>query len=70
MLKRKDIKVGDLLIGLENGSLRKHPIVGRVYVVVDRMGYGANGIFIMEVETGNKYHSHTRWFKKTDKNCP
>ena len=70
MLERKDIKVGDLLVGLENDSLRKHPIVGRVYIVVDRWGYGENGIFIMEVETGKRFHSHTRWFRKTDKNCP
>lgn len=70
MLERKDVKIGDLLVGLENGSLRKHPIVGRIYIVVGRLGYGANGIFVMEVKSGNKFHSHARWFKKADKNCP
>jgi len=70
MLKRKDIKVGDLLVGLENGSLRKHPTVGTLYIVIEPIGYGANGIYVMEVETGRKIHSHSRWFKKTDKNCP
>ena len=70
MLKRKDIQVGDLLIGFKNESPRKHPIVGTLYIVVDRMGYGANGIFIMEVRTGNYFHSHTRCFRKTDNFCP
>jgi len=70
MLERKDVKIGDLLIGLENGSLRKHPIVGTLYIVVGRLGYGANGIFVMEVKSGNKFHSHARWFKKTDNFCP
>ena len=37
MLERKDIKVGDLLVAIIEMSTRIHPIVGRVYIVVDRM---------------------------------
>ena len=64
MLQRKNIKVGDLLIGLDNG--RYTVTVGTVYIVLERIGYGRNGIFVMEVKSGKKFHSHTRWFKKTD----
>ena len=71
MLERKDLKIGDLLVAISKGtSPRKHPIVGTLYIVVGRMGYGTNGIFVMEVETGNKYHSHARYYKKTDNFCP
>lgn len=70
MLERKDVKVGDLLIGIYDGGLRKHPILGTLYLVRKLEGYGKNGIYVIEVKTGRKIHCETRWFKKADKNCP
>jgi hypothetical protein len=70
MLERKDVKVGDLLIATYDGGLRKHPILGTLYLVRKLEGYGKHGIYVMEVKTGRKIHCETRWFKKTDKFCP
>lgn len=70
MLERKDIKIGDLLVAISDGSLRKHPIKNNLYLVVNLFGYGHNGIFLIEIATGYRFHSETRWFKKTDNFCP
>ena len=70
MLERKDIKVGDLLIAIEEMATRKHPKVGTLYIVCSPNGYGTNGIYVMDVKSGKRFHSHTRYYRKTDKNCP
>lgn len=71
MLERKDLKVGDLLVAIYDGGVfRTHPILGTLYVVRRLDGYGQHGIYVIEVKTGQKIHCETRWFKKTDKNCP
>ena len=70
MLERKDVKVGDLLVAIYDGGLRKHPILGTLYLVRKIEGYGQHGIYVMEVRTGRKIHCETRWFKKTDNFCP
>ena len=70
MLERKDIKVGDLLVAIKEMSTRIHPKIGTLYIVCSPIGYGTNGIYVMDVESGKKFHSHTRCYKKTDKNCP
>ena len=66
MLERKDIKVGDLLVAIKEMSTRIHPKVGRLYIVCSSNGFGTNGIYVMDVESGKRFHSHTRCYKKTD----
>ena len=68
-LKRKDVKVGDLLKGICNVS--KHKVNNFIqyncfYVVADLNGYGFNSIWVVCVKTGEKFHANTRYFSKTD----
>ena len=70
MLERKDVKVGDLLVGNIKNSLRIHPILDTLYLVVDIGGYGKNGIYLRQVGSNRKVHCETRWFRKTDNFCP
>ena len=70
MLERKDIKVGDLLVAIKEMNARIHPKIGTLYIVCSPNGYGTNGIYVMDVKSGKKFHGHTRCFRKTDKNCP
>ena len=70
MLERKDVTVGDLLVAIRERSTRIHPIVGRLYIVCSPIGYGTNAIYVMDVKSGKKFHSHTRCYRKTDNFCP
>tara|TARA_R100000458_G_C8247969_1_gene225461 strand:+ start:488 stop:706 length:219 start_codon:yes stop_codon:yes gene_type:complete len=70
-LKRKDVKVGDLLKGICNVS--RHEVNNFIqddcfYVVVDPIGLSDNGIWIINLKTGEKIHANARYFLKTDKN--
>tara|TARA_Y100000034_G_C6830973_1_gene375065 strand:+ start:685 stop:903 length:219 start_codon:yes stop_codon:yes gene_type:complete len=70
-LKRSDVKIGELLKGIYNVTLamKQHSVhVGNLYVVTDLNGIGHNGIWVICVKTGKRFHSNTRYFKKTDKN--
>tara|TARA_B100000900_G_C20518340_1_gene691067 strand:+ start:778 stop:975 length:198 start_codon:yes stop_codon:yes gene_type:complete len=63
MLKREDIKMGDLLCGVRKNL---HPLLGELYLVIQPNGLGFNSVQVIEVTTGRKLHCGTRWFKKTD----
>ena len=70
-LKRKDVKVGDLLKGVCNVS--KHEVNNFIqyncfYVVADPIGLSDNGIWVINLKTGEKFHANARYFSKTDKN--
>ena len=70
-LKRTDVTVGELLKGIYNVTLamKRHNIhVDSLYVVSSLDGIGHNGIWVICVETGVKFHSNARYFKKTVKN--
>ncbi len=67
MLKRKDIKMGDLLRGIRKNF---HPLLGELYLVIQPNGLGYDSIQVIEVATGKKLYCGTRWFTKMDKNCP
>ena len=70
MLERKDTKVGDLLIAIKEMSTRIHPKIGKLYIVCSPNGYGTNGIYVMDVKSCKRFHSHTRCYRKTDNFCP
>ena len=70
-LKRKDVKVGDLLKGICN--VCKHEVNNFIqddcfYVVADPIGLSDNGIWVINLKTGEKIHANARYFLKTDKN--
>ena len=70
-LKQKDVKVGDLLKGVCNVSRRgdnNFIQYNCFYVVSDPIGLSDNGIWVVCVQTGEKFHANARYFLKTDKN--
>ena len=71
-LKRSDIQLGELLIGDYSVSLTLTRQIQKnyLYVVVDPIGQSDNGIWIVCVQTGEKFHANARYFRKTDNFCP
>jgi len=70
-LRRADINLGELLKAIYNVSdLEDRQLIkeNNLYVVADLNGYGLNGIWLVCIETGTRFHSNARYFKKTDKN--
>ena len=63
MLKREDIKMGDLLCGARKNL---HPLLGELYLVIQPNGLGCDSIQVIWVGTNRELHCGTRWFKKTD----
>ena len=67
MLKREDIEEGDLLCG-SHPTL--HPLLNKLYLVIQPNGLGCDSIQVIEMTTGRKHHCAIRWFKKPDIFCP
>ena len=67
-LKRSDVKVGDLLTGICNVSLATDNFIHYdcFYVVVEPIGLSDNGIWVINIQTGEKFHANARYFLKTD----
>ena len=70
-LRRADIKLGELLKAIYNVSeISTQPMIklNNLYVVVDLNGLGLNGVWVVCVKTGGRFHANARYFSKTDKN--
>ena len=70
-LKRKDVNVGELLKAICSISLGSGTIIqyNCLYVVVNPTCWLVNnGIEVVCVQTGEKFHANARYFLKTDKN--
>ena len=70
-LKRKDVKLGELLKGMTNVNLANNSMIRdkQFYIVVNPTCWLVNnGIEVACVQTGEKFHANARYFLKTDKN--
>ena len=71
MLDRVYVKLGELLTGITNVNLANNSMIraNQLYIVVDRRcNYVRNGIEVVCVKTGERFHANARYFLKTDKN--
>ena len=71
MLERYEVKLGELLKGMTNVNLANNSMIRhkQFYIVVNPMCWLVkNGIEVVCVQTGEKFHANARYFLKTDKN--